>query len=143
MACTPLVEPSTPELGAHLWTVRAKFTKTLKLRVDVGTRTEVHRPQKVIETVLREIRSPVALEEREILAPVFAQIVADSGDVRLILAIASVFVLHLHHDDRTAVLDCERGELFRHFLLKDIHSLHEVRIAGAQLDVFLLQQPPG
>ena len=143
MAGAPFVEPAAPELGAHLRGVGTQLAEAAELVVDIGTRAEVHRPGKVVEAVLLEVRGPVALEQRQLLAVDAAQAVANLADVRLILTIRTVLVLHLDHDDGAAVLDGQRLQLLAHLLLEDLHALHEIRVAFAQLDVLLLQQPPG
>ena len=143
VAGTPLVEPAAPELRAHLWGVGPQLAEATELLVDVRTRAEVHRPRQVIEAVLLEVARPVALEQRQLRAVDAAQAIPYLTDVGLVLAIASVFVLHLDHDDRTSVLNGQRLQLLAHLLLEYLHTLHEVRVAFAQANVLLLQQPPG
>ena len=75
MVGSPLVEPSAPELTAHQRAVGTQFLQAGKLLVDVGPRTEVHGPDEVVQSVLGEVGSPVALEQRNI-AEVLAHDVA-------------------------------------------------------------------
>jgi len=146
VACAPLVEPSAPELRAHLRCVGAQFAETTELLVDVCPGTEVHRPHQVVESVLGEVAGPVTLEEHRadlppllvLGVPVFFQQVADSADIWLVFAVAAILVLYLHHDDRSAALYGQRGELPGHLFLKHLHALHEVRILLTQTDVLLL-----
>ena len=142
MASAPLVEPAAPELRAHLWCVRTQLAKTTELIVDVGTRAEVHRPGKVVQSVLLEVARPVALEQCQFLAIDTTQTVANLADVRLILAIRAILVLYLHHNDRTTILDSQRLQLLTHLLLEDLYALHEVWVALTQFNILLLQQPP-
>ena len=143
MAGTPLVEPAAPELRAHLRGIGAQLAEAAELLVDVGTRTEVHRPCEVVKAVLLEVARPVALEERQFLAIDAAQAVANLRHIGLVLAIGAVLILHLNHDNRTTILDGQRLQLLAHFLLENLYAFHKIRIALAQTDVLLLQQPPG
>ena len=143
VAGAPLVEPSAPELRAHLRRVGAQLAQAAELLVDVGARAEVHGPRQVVEAVLLEVARPVALEQLNLLAIDATQTVAYLRDVGLVLAIRAVLVLHLYHDDGAAILNGQRLQLLAHLLLEDLHALHEVGVALAQADVLLLQQPPG
>ena len=142
MACPPLVEPSAPELGAHLRGVGAELAEAAELFVDVCSRAEVHRPDEVVEAVLGEVARPVALEEGHLVEARLLHDVAYLADVGLVFAIRAVLVLNLHHYYRSAVLYRQRGELLAHLLLEQAHALHEIGVLLAQADVFLLQQPP-
>ncbi len=55
VASSPFVEPSAPELRAHLGAVGTQLAQFAELVVDIGTRAEVHRPREVIQAVLCEI----------------------------------------------------------------------------------------
>ncbi len=143
VASAPFVEPSAPEFGAHLGRLGAQFAQAAELVVDVGARAEVHRPHEVVEPVLGEVGAPVALEERHLVEARVADDVAHFADVGFVLAVGAVFILHLHHDDGSALLDGEPAYLFAHLLFEDAQSLHEVGVALAQAYVFFLQQPPG
>ena len=63
MVGTPFVEPAAPEFRAHQRGIRAELFEALELFIDVGTCTEVHGPDEVIETVEFEVGGPVALEK--------------------------------------------------------------------------------
>ena len=139
----PLVEPSAPELRAHQRSLRTHFLEFAELVVDVGTCAEVHRPHEVVETVVEEVARPVALEECHLVESDRTEAVADFAHVGLVNSVGAVFVLHLHHDDGTAILDGEGSELLAHLGLEDLDALHEVGVALTQFDVFLLEQPPG
>ena len=76
MLSAPLVEPSAPELGAHQRGVRANFLKTTELVIDVGTSAEVHGPNKVIKTIVKEVAGPVTLEEGYLVESDRAQAIA-------------------------------------------------------------------
>ena len=142
MTSTPLVKPSTPELRAHLRCIRTNLTETLELIVDIGTRTEIHGPSQVIETIVEEVGRPIALEEFHLVEATLLHDVTDGTHVGFVLAVGTILILHLYHDDRTTILDGEGSQLLAHLLLKDFHSLHEVRVFLTQFDVFLLQEPP-
>lgn len=64
MFSSPMVEPAAPELAAHQRCIRPELLQTDKLFPDVGSCSEIHRPQQVVQTIVREIRIPVALEKR-------------------------------------------------------------------------------
>ena len=142
MACAPFVEPSRPEFRTHLRSIGTQLTKTTELIVDVSTCAEVHCPHQIVQSVLLEVRTPVALEESQLLAIDATQTIPDSTHVRLVLAIATIFVLHLHHDDRSTLLNGKPCKLLAHLLLEDFHAFHEVRVLLTQADVLLLQEPP-
>ena len=110
--------------------------------VDVGTSTEVHSPCEVIQSVLREVRGPVALEQFHLIETALPYYIAHGRDIWFVLAVGAVFVLHLHHNDGTALLDCEVANLFAHLLLEDFQTLHEERVLLTQLNIFFLKQPP-
>ena len=139
---TPLVKPTTPEFRAHLWGIRTQFAQTLELLVNIRTRTEVHGPYEVIETILLKIRTPVALEKGNLITIDATQTITNRRHIGLILTIRAIFILDLYHDDRTTVLNSERCQLFTYFLLENLYALHEVRILLAQTDILLLQEPP-
>ena len=82
------------------------------------------------------------MEEAYLIKSALADDVADGTYVWLVLAVRTIFVLHLNHDDRTTILDGEWSQLLAHFLLEDFYSLHEVRILLTQTDILLLEEPP-
>ena len=150
MASTPLIKPSTPEFRAHFWSIRTKLTKTTELAVDIGTGTKVHCPNKVIESILSEVRSPVALEQSRtyefaigiLLIPVSFQHIAYFANISFVFAIRAILIFHLNHDDRTTILNGQRSKLLCNLLFKNLHSLHEVRVLLTKADIFFLQKPP-
>ena len=142
MLATPLVEPSAPELRAHLGSIGTQFAKTAELVVDVSTRAEVHRPDEVIETIVGEVARPVALEQLHLVETDFAQGVTYGTHVRLVDTIRTIFVLDLHHDDGTSLVDSEIGDLLGHLRLEDLQALHKIGVELTQTDVLLLEQPP-
>ena len=77
MAGTPFVEPTAPELGAHLGRIGSQFAQAAELLVDVGTGAEVHGPCQVVESVLLEVARPVALEQSQFLTIDAAQTIAN------------------------------------------------------------------
>ena len=142
MVGSPLVEPSAPKLGAHERRLGTQLLESGELLVNVGARAEVHCPDKVVEAVVLEVGCPVALEKGDVGAEVLAQHVADCGHVRLVGAVAAVFVLHLNHDDRSALVYGEVADLPGHFLLEEVHALEEVGVGFAQAYVLVFQEPP-
>ena len=140
---TPFVEPSAPEFRTHLRGIGAQLSQPFKLLINVGSRTEIHRPRQVVETVLGEVTRPVALEEYQLVTVDGTQTVANLRNVGFILSIGTVLVLHLHHDDGATTLDGQRCQLFSHFLLELFHAFHKEGVTLTKPYVFLLQQPPG
>ena len=59
----PLIEPATPEFGTHQGCIGAQLLEAGKLMIDIGSCTEIHGPNEIIEAILLEIRAPVALEK--------------------------------------------------------------------------------
>ena len=143
MAGAPFVEPSAPELRAHQRRLRPQFAQTAELTVDVGAGAEVHCPHQIVQSVECEVARPVALEERNLVESRPAHYVAYGTHVSLVLAVGAIFVLHLHHDYRSSVLNGERSELFAHLRHELGYAVHEVRVLLAQTYILLLEQPPG
>ena len=142
MASSPFVEPTAPELRTHLWRLWTQLAQAAELLVDIGASTEVHGPYKVVKTVFGEVRRPVALEQSHLVEARFLNDVSNLAYIYLVLTIRAILILYLNHDDRTAVLNGQTSQLLAHLLLEDGHTLDKVRVALAQTDVFLLQQPP-
>ena len=143
VASSPLVEPSAPELRAHQGTVGTQLLESAELVVDVGTRTEVHRPGQVVQSVLGKVGTPVTLEEFHLVKAALAHHIAYGTDVLLVLAVAAVFVLHLYHDDGATLLDGQVTQLFAYLGLKLLQAFHEEGVFLAQAYVLLLEEPPG
>ena len=59
-----------------------------------------------------------------------------------VLAVEAVFVFHLHHEDRAAAGDLQRAEHAADFVQVTFRCFEVARIARAQLDVVVLEQPP-
>ena len=142
MASAPLVKPSAPELRAHQWPIGTQLAKCAKLIVDVGTSAKVHSPQKVVQSVAGEIGTPVALEELHLVEAALTDDVPHLTDVSFVFAVAAVFVLDLHHDDRSSLVYSKVANLFGHLLLKLCQPFDKKRILLAQPYVLLLEQPP-
>ena len=143
MVCTPFVKPTAPELGTHQGAVGTHLFQFGKLLVDVGSRSEVHRPYQVIKSVVEEIRGPVALKHRDIIAEIPAQHVADFRDILLVLAIRAIFILDLHHYDRPTVGYGQVSDLLGHLLLKLVYTFKKPGIGLTQAYILFLEQPPG
>ena len=142
MLAAPLVEPSAPKLRAHFGSIGTQFAETTELVIDVGSRAEVHGPDEIVETIVGEIARPVALEQLHFVEAYFAQRIANSADIRLIDTVGTIFILDLHHDDGTSLVDGEVSHLFGHLRLEDLQTLHKIGIEFAQTNVFLFEQPP-
>ena len=142
MTGSPFIKPTAPELRTHLRCIRTHLAQSLKLVVDIGTRTEVHGPSQIIKTIVEEVGRPVALEETYLIKTALLHNITDSAHVRFVLTIRTIFILNLHHDDRAPILDGQRSQLLAHLFLKDFHTLHEIRILLTQTDILLLQEPP-
>ena len=141
MISSPFIEPSAPEFATHQGAIRTHFFQWSELLVNIRACTEVHGPYKVIQRIQLEIRRPVALEESHI-AEVLTHDVAYLGYIFFAFAIRTVFILHLHHNNRTALLDSQSCHLVRNFFLEDSHTFQEIRVVFTQTDVFLFQEPP-
>ena len=63
---SPMVEPSAPEFTTHQRSFGAKLFQFLKLLVDIGSRTEIHSPDQIVECIICEVTAPVTLEQRHI-----------------------------------------------------------------------------
>ena len=59
----PLIEPTAPELRTHLRGIRAQFAQAFELFIDIRPCPEVHGPHQILESILLEVRCPVALEQ--------------------------------------------------------------------------------
>ena len=101
---SPVVEPSAPEFAAHQRSFRTKFFQFLELLVYIGACSEVDGPDQVVECIPCKVTAPVALEERYIGKTGFAHQVAYGRNIRLVSAVRTVFVLHLHHDNISALI---------------------------------------
>ena len=104
MFSSPMVEPATPEFTAHQRSFRTKFFQFLELLVYIGACSEVDGPDQVVECIPCKVTAPVALEERYIGKTGFAHQVAYGRNIRLVSAVRTVFVLHLHHDNISALI---------------------------------------
>ena len=102
---SPVVEPSAPELTAHQRSFRTKFFQFLELLVYIGACSEVDGPDQVVECIPCKVTAPIALKERYIGKTGFAHQVAYGRNIRLVSAVRTVFVLHLHHDNISAFID--------------------------------------
>ena len=143
MVGSPFVKPATPKLTTHQRAVRTQLFQPGKLLVDVGSCTEVHRPDQIIQPIQGEVRRPVTLEERDLMAEMATDDVSHFRNIRFTLTIRAIFILDLHHDDRTPVLYSQSGHLTCYSLFKQIHPFQEVGILFTQSHIFLFQQPPG
>ena len=135
---SPLVEPPAPELTTHQRTVGAQFFQAGKLLIDVGTRTEVHGPDEIVQSVFGEVGSPVALEQGNI-AEVLAYDVAYLRYILLALSVRTVFVFDLYHDDGATIGDGQVFHFVGYSLFEDGYTFQKVRIGFAQADIFLFK----
>ena len=142
MVGTPFVEPTAPEFRTHQRAVGTKLFQFGKLLVDVGTCTEVHGPDQIVESVQGEVRGPVALEQGDVISKVGTYDVSDLGYITLIFSVRSIFVFYLYHDDGTAIGNRQVFHLLGYGFFKQSYTLNEVRIGFAQADILFLKQPP-
>ena len=142
MVGTPFVEPTAPEFRTHQRTVGTKLFQFGKLLVDVGACTEVHGPDQVIESVQGEVRSPVALEQSDVISEVGTYDVSDLGYIPLIFSVRSIFVFYLYHDDGAAIGNRQVFHLLGNGFFEQSYTFNEVRIGFAQTHILFLKQPP-
>ena len=140
-AVAPVVEPAAPEFHAHL-----RLNATLRHEGELLLRAgaEVPRLEHAVHLAAGQhvMGGAVGGNQGHIDAP-GDHAVPQSGQVGLVIAVGAVLVLHLHHDDRPAVGDLQ-GYQAGHQLIVVVHDVAQVaRIAAAQADTVLLQQPGG
>ena len=140
---SPMVEPSAPELAAHQRSIGACLFQLLELGIDISSCPEVDRPDQIIQTVQLESRAPVTLEQRDIRKACRLHRIADIGDIRLVGSICPILVLDLYHDDIPAPGHLQVSQLLADLVHEQLRPFEEIGIVGTELDILLLQQPPG
>ena len=142
MFSSPMVEPADPELAAHQRSIRPELLQTGKLFPDVGSCSEIHRPQQVVQTIVREIRIPVALEKRYTREAGFEQDILYLRNILFVSTIRTILILHLNHYDISAFRNLERGKFLTYPVQEKAHMVHIIRIESPEFYIFLFQQPP-
>ena len=104
MTCSPLVKPATPELRTHQWRLRSKLFETLKLCIDIRTRTEIHGPKQVVKAIILKVAGPIALKQRYFVKARSFHNIANLADILLVDAVRTIFIFYLHHDDWPTIL---------------------------------------
>ena len=140
-AVAPVVEPATPELHAHL---RADALLRHEGELLLRAGAEVSRLEHAVHLTAGEhvMGGAVGGDQGHVDAP-GDHAVPQGSQVGLVVAVGAVLVLHLHHDDRPAVGDLQGYQAGHQFVIV-VHDVAEVaRIAAAQADAVLLQQPGG
>ena len=125
-----MVEPAAPELTTHERGVGAYFFQFLELFVDIGSPTEIDGPYQVVEGVVLEIGTPIALEQRNVCKSGSFHDVSDVGDVFFIGCIGTVFVFDLYHNNIASFGDLEVGKLFPDFIHEQFGPFQKIRIVG-------------
>ena len=139
MRRAPSVKPAGVKLTAHQRALRENFAERLEAIHRIGT--EVHDGKQIGTIPVLEIRPRVACEQRHVETRVNHRL-PQRAHVFGVLAIRAVFVFHLHHEDRAALGDLQWPQHAAHFLQIFFRGVKIARIAGAQLDVPGLEQPP-
>ena len=97
----PVVEPANPKLGTHQRTVRLQSSKQVK-RV-FRSMIKIHRGKDTIQHAGFKVAPLFTVRgKKKFLDPNSAQRFAYMRQVNLIIAIATIFILNLHHDDWAA-----------------------------------------
>jgi len=113
------------------------------LLLDVGTGSEVDRPQEVVQRIVSEIGTPITLEQGHFRETGFPDDVPDFGNIRFVDTVRAVFVFYLYHEDVAPPGDLQIGQLFAHFQHKQASTFHEIGMVSSQIHTFILEQPPG
>jgi hypothetical protein len=134
----PRVEPAGEVRAAHQRSVRAQLAQGLEARARIAA--ELDRGQEALARAAGELRGPVAGRQRHVEAR-RAQLGLEAGEVLRILAAGAVLVLDLQHQDRAAARHLQAGELAADAPQVALDRRQVARIARAQLQVRLLEQP--
>ncbi len=140
-AGVPVVKPAAPELAAHEGAILLEILQ----RQDLGhVGAEVGYGQKLGQSAAAEHPTAGAVRGEEgAVDAVFAVDVHHLAEVGLVVAVAAVLVLHLHHDD-TAAVGAEVGtDTAEELGVVGAHLIQVQGIVTAQGDMGVLEQPGG
>ena len=137
MTFPPFIKPSRIELRHKVRTARMIFIHdfkyilaehTVQSRQCTGNMSGFHLP------------TAVASKQRNIESG-FLKHITDSSKVFFVGRIRTVFVFHLYHDNITAVVDSQGGQLLAKFLDISFAIRHETRVLTTISQVLFFQEP--
>jgi len=140
MLLTPVVEPAVPEFHAEIRPLRAELAAVgegfHRAAAEIE-RLEAFRDRSAQNhPVLRPVRG----EQRNV-DPVIEKLLADMLKIRFVVAVAAVFILDLHHDDRAA----RRAQVLfhprQHFIEVAVVGGEKGRIHAAEFNSRLDREP--
>ncbi len=140
MRRTPGIEPPGIKLAAHQRPLRQDLTQRLETARRIGA--EIGHLEQIAPVTVLKLLDWVAGKQRNI-EPSMDERLAQIAHILGVLSIESIFVLDLNHKDRAAAGDLQRRQHSSHFHEIAPRSLDVARVASAQLDVLVLEQPPG
>jgi integrase len=139
MRLSPRIKPAGIKFAANQRAGRLQFAELGKITRRVAA--EIRRLKKIGHQTVAHLVRRIAFKEWHVKTG-GKQGLADVVHIERVLAIEAVFIFYLHHDDRPAVRDLQWTE-FAANLLKIMGRGGEItRIAAAELDVIVFQQPP-
>ncbi len=142
MFSSPMVEPAAPELAAHQRSIRPELLQMRELLPDVGSCSEIHCPQQVVQTIVREIRIPVALEKRNTCEAGLEQGVFHLRNVLFVSTIRTILIFHLNHYDISSFRNLEWCKFLTYHVQEKAHMVHIIRVESPEFYILLFQQPP-
>ena len=138
----PMVEPSAPKLATHQRCIRTSFLQLLKLCINIGSCSEINCPNQIIQSVTLKSRTPVTLKQRYIGKTGSFDYITYIGYIFFVGSIGSVFIFHLYHNDISSAAHLQIRQFLTNLIHKEFCPFKEIGIIGAELDIFLFQQPP-
>ena len=138
----PVIEPAVPELHAHLGLARQLALGHLQHLQGAGA--EVHGGQRSLDGAAGEPHAggPVGGHQQFVDAAL-TQAVAQVGQVRLVVAVAAVLVLHLHHDHVASAGGLPGGDHGDQQVEPRVDKRQVAGIADPQAQVAVAQDPAG
>ena len=134
---SPYVEPGRIKFSDE---VRTAFMETVDTANNILAHSSIDRRQRAVHITVRHLSRSVAGNQRHVEPRLF-QHISDSGQVLLIVGIRAVFVFDLHHNDRPAVLDRQRSQLFAQPIDITFAGRQKLRILAPNLHILVFQQP--
>ena len=135
MLLAPVVEPAVPVFGAHQGAVGLEAAQARHLLLGAGA--EVARLVHIIKRSAgqHEVGGAVGGKQRHGDAA-RAHAVSDIGKVLVVVAVAAVFVFHLHHQDVAALGNLVRLQKRHQAVIENVHLRKVPRVGAAQRHVF-------
>ena len=139
MDLSPRVEPCGIVLAAHKRPLRRDLTKFRKRRLWIGP--EVDDLQELGNRAVRNLSASVTREKWHLEAG-RAERVVNRAHVLLVVAVAAVLVLGLHHQDRSALRDLQRREHLADLGEIALRRLQVLGVSRPHPDAVPRQKPP-